>query len=96
MGQLIQQEISSSDFKHKACLFFPLLITELCLRTGVEVSSNNEVLPNSSLIDTIAIKIFAIPAAKPTTEQAPKAGNTGDIAAQVQHLTELMQQNLQQ
>ena len=81
VGKLIQHEISSCAFKHKGCLFFPSLITELCLRTGVEVSSNDEILPNSGLIDTTAIKRFAIPASKQTTKHATKAREAGDIAA---------------
>ena len=32
VGQVIQQEMSACSFKPKGCLFFPTLISELCLR----------------------------------------------------------------
>ena len=96
VGKLIQQEISSCAFKHKGCLFFPSLITELCLRTGVEVSFADEMLLNSGMIDTNSIKRFAIQTSKPGTEQATKSGETGDISTQIQRLNELMHHNLEQ
>ncbi|KAL5579151.1 hypothetical protein UlMin_011593 [Ulmus minor] len=96
VGKLIQQEISSCASKHKGCLFFPSLITELCLRTGVEVSSTDEMLLNSGMIDTNSIKRFTIPTSKPGTEQATKSGETRDISTQIQRLNELMHHNLEQ
>ena len=39
IGRLIQREISACAFKPKGCLFFMSLITELCLQSGLEISS---------------------------------------------------------
>ena len=96
VGKLVHQEISACASRQKGCLFFPSLITELCMRTGLEVSSADEMLLNLGMIDTNSIKRFAIPASKPSTEQATKSGDTGDISAQIQHLNELMQRSLEQ
>ena len=96
VGKIIQKEISSCASKLKGCLFFPSLITELCMRTGVEVTSADEILLNSGMIDTNSIKRFAIPASRPGTKQATKSGDTGDISAQIQHLNEMMQRHLEQ
>ncbi|KAL5549974.1 hypothetical protein UlMin_000150 [Ulmus minor] len=96
VGKLIQKEISSCASRQKGCLFFPSLITELCMRTGVEVTSADKILLNSGMIDTNSIKRFTIPASRPGTEQATKSGDTGDISAQIQHLNEMMQRNLEQ
>ena len=96
VGKLIQQEISACASRQKGCLFFPSLITELCMRTGVEVSSADEMLLNSGMIDTNSIKRFAIPATKPSSEQATKSGDAGDISAQIQHLNEMIQRSLEQ
>ena len=56
IGHLIEREISACAFKSKGCLFFPSLITELCLCSGVEISSTDEILPNTGAISTTAIK----------------------------------------
>ena len=66
IGKLIQREISTCAFKPKGCLFFPSLITELCLRSGFEISSSDEMLANTGATNTTAIKRFALPSVKPT------------------------------
>ena len=70
-GHLLQREISAFTFKSMGCLFFPSLITELCLRSGVEISSNDEILANTGAISIAAIKRFAIPSTKPMPSQVP-------------------------
>ena len=67
VGKLIQKEISACAFKPKGCLYFPSLITELCLRSGVDVTSNDEILANTAAISTIAIKRFS--------SEVPKSGS---------------------
>ena len=56
IGKLIQRKISACAFKLKGGLFFPSLITELCLRLGLEISPADELLPNTGAINTAAIK----------------------------------------
>ena len=65
VGQIIQREIYAYSFKPKGCLFFPSLISELCLKSGVDVNSSDEILPNTAAISTIAIKRFSSHASKP-------------------------------
>ena len=72
IGNLIEKEIYVCAFKPKWCLFFPSLITELCLRSGVEISSVDEMLPNTGAISTIAIKRFAQPTEKVILLEVPK------------------------
>ena len=64
VGKLVQREISACAFKHKGCLFFLSLITDLCLRSGVDVTANDEILANTAAISTIAIKRFSSEAPK--------------------------------
>ena len=66
VGKLVQREIYACAFKHKGCLFFPSLITNLCLRSEVDVTANDEILANIAAISTIAIKRFS--------SEAPKSG----------------------
>ena len=58
VGKLIQKEISACAFKNKGYLFFPSLVTHLCLRSGVDVKATDEVLNNTAAISTVAIKRF--------------------------------------
>ena len=52
IGNIIQREISACAFKPKGCLFFSSLITDLCLRACVDVTSNDEILANTGAIST--------------------------------------------
>ena len=60
--------MSSCSIKLKGCLFFPTLISELCLRAGVKVKSSDEILPNAIAISTTAIKHFSYHASKFTED----------------------------
>ena len=84
VGQIIQRENLACAFKPKGCLFFPSLITELCLRAGIDTNSNDEILPNTAAISTKAIKRFTFSASKPSAEHtgAPSQQQE-DLAAQV-------------
>ena len=99
IGQLIQREIYTCAFKPNGGLFFPSLITELCLRSGLEISSSDEMLANTGAINTAAIKRFALPSTKLVPSQVPhseQTRGTGELATKVQHLTELFQRHIQQ
>ena len=96
LGKLIEKEILACAFKPKGCLFFPSLITELCLQSGLEISSTDELLLNIGEINTTAIKQFALPTGKSVPSKVPPIGETRDLVAQVQHLTKLLQHNILQ
>ena len=56
IGNIIQGEISACAFKPRGCLCFSSLVTDLCLRAGVDVTLNDEILANTGAISTGAIK----------------------------------------
>lgn len=93
VGKLIQREISTCAFKTKGCLYFPSLITDLCLRSGVDVNSNDEILANTAAISTIAIRRFSseVPRGSATrAEPAPQAqgnleGSIAQLGQQLEH-----------
>ena len=53
-------------------------------------------LPNIGANNTTAIKQFALPSGKSVPSEVPQTRETGNLAAQVQHLTELIQHNILQ
>ena len=69
VGKIVQREILGCNLKQKGCLFFSSLISELCVRTGVDISSTDEVLANTAAISTTAIKRFFQSTPKPQQEQ---------------------------
>ena len=84
VGKLVQKEISACAFKkHKGCLFFPSLITDLCLRSGVDVTANDEILANAAAISTIAIKRFS--------GEATKFGTNSSAEPSIQNQAQLSQ-----
>ena len=83
IGILIQKEILAFAFKPKGCLFFPSLIIELCLRLRLEISSANEMLPNTRAINTTTIKRFSLPSGKSALSKVPQTRETGDLVARV-------------
>ena len=93
---MIEREIFACAFKPKGCLFFPSSITELCLRLGVEISSTDEMLHNTGAISITAIKGFAQPAGKSVPNEVPKSGASGDLAARIQYLNDLIEHNVKQ
>ena len=91
VGQIIQREISACAFKPKGRLFSPSLITELCLRAGVDTNSDDEILSNTNAISTKAIKRFTFSVSKPSAKYtgAPLQQQE-DLAAQVSQLSQMM------
>ena len=77
VAKLVQKEISACAFKHKGYLFFPSLVTDLCLRFGVDVKATDKILANTAAISTIAIKRFTSKAAKsaPNSTAEPSSPN---------------------
>lgn len=97
IGKIIQREISTCAFKPKGCLFFLFLITELYLRSRVEVTSSDEVLANNGAIITPSIKRFSTPAAKPAASRIVAASQPqGDLALKVEQLTQMLQHHMLQ
>ncbi|KAL5570296.1 hypothetical protein UlMin_026871 [Ulmus minor] len=96
VGGIIQKEISACAFKPKGCLFFSLLITELCLRAGVDINSSNEVLPNTAAISTMAIKRFFHSNSKHPQEQVPPPSQVGNSLLAIQQLMDIVKHNLVQ
>ena len=99
VGRIIQREISACAFKQKGRLFFPTLISELCLRAGVEVNSNDEILPNMAAISTTTIKRFshttpkspAGPAGTSSQQQEGLAANVAQLSQMVNHFLQQQQ-----
>ena len=88
VGKLIQREISACAFKNKGYLFFPSLVTDLCLRSGVDVKATDEILSNTAAISTAAIKRFTSDSTKaaPNSAAGPSSPNQAQISQQLNFL----------
>ena len=88
VGKLIQREISACAFKHKGYLFFSSLVTDLCLRSGVDVKVTDEILTNTAAISIVAIKRFTSDATKSTPNSAaePSSPNQAQLSQQLNFL----------
>ena len=84
VGKIVQREILGCNLKQKGCLFFSSLISELCVRAGVDISSTDEVLANTAAISTTAIKRFFQSAPKPQQEQQSMPSANQDLVSLVQ------------
>lgn len=71
LGHIIEREIISCSFKPKGLLFFPSLITSLCLKSEVKTKLGEEVIANKGVIDCLAIKQFAGSTSKVTAQEPP-------------------------
>ena len=96
MGQIVQREILGCNLKQKGCLFFSSLISDLCVRAGVDISSTDEVLANTAAISTTAIKRFFQSTPKPQQEQLPMPSANKDLLSAVQQLEAMVKHNMAQ
>ena len=88
IGNIIQGEISACVSKLRGYLFFSSLITDLCLRVGVDVTSNDVILANMGPISIGAIKRFLTPAYKPVPSPATGPSQPqGGLELKVEQLT---------
>ena len=84
------------NLKHKGCLLFSSLISELCVRAGVDISSTDEVLANTAAISTTAIKIFFQSTPKPQQDQLPMPSANKDLVSSVQQLEAMVRHSMAQ
>ena len=96
VGRIVQKEILGCNLKQKGCLFFSSLISELCIRAGVDISSSDEVLANTTAISTTAIKIFFQSTPRPQQEQMPLLSSTRELLSAVQQLDAVVRHKLAQ
>ena len=96
VGKVVQREILSCNLKQKGCLFFSSLISELCVRAGVDIRSTDEVLANTAAISTTAIKRFFQSAPKPQQDQQPGPSSNQDLVSSVKQLEDLVRHSLDQ
>ena len=96
MGRIVQKEILGCNLKQKGCLFFSSLISELCVRAGVDICSSDKVLANTAAISTTAIKRFFQSTPRPQQEQVPLLGSNRDLLSAVQQLDAVVKHNMAQ